>query len=98
MPREYTDPERAEIIAAWRASGLALSTFTAQRGLPHSTVWRWIYKRPTIRLPAFAEIEFVPSEVAATPLVLQLAGSGHRVEVPPGFCSETLRRQLEVVA
>jgi hypothetical protein len=40
MPREYTDPERAEIIAAWRASGLALSTFTAQRGLPHSTVWR----------------------------------------------------------
>lgn len=31
MPREPTDPERAELIADWRASGLALSTCTAQR-------------------------------------------------------------------
>lgn len=91
-----TEAEKQEIIEGWRASGLPLKKFCRERGVPARTVRYWL--RPRTEDPAptqFVDVDVVDSRLWA--FAVTLSGSGHRVEVPPGFDAKELRRLVEAL-
>jgi hypothetical protein len=84
-------------ISQWRASGLSVRAFCAQRGLATPSFYAW---RRTLAHRANEQAAFVPVQVVAdtppaqaSPLELVLA-KGRTVRVAPGFDAATLRQLL----
>ena len=94
MPLTYLirrPEEKAELVRAWRASGVPLTRFAREHGVSKSALSSWAQRDRLSRALAFREVEVV--DVAPPmPLVVTLAGSGHAVSVPPGFDAGELRR------
>lgn len=97
--RLRTEAEKRQLVAAWRRSGVPKTRFAQDRGVPASAFSRWIarYDAPTELLPAFTTVEVIPDPPAPPPLIVQVAGRGHRIEVPAGFDVGELRRLLGVL-
>ena len=93
MSHNFSIPERQALVAQWRASGLAMYKFARQHGVPFTSLRRWQLKYTE---PTFAQVELVepPSSPA---LIVELAHTGHRVHVPPGFDAAELRRLMEAL-
>ena len=89
-----TDDEKRALLVEWRASGASRTAFCKAQGISWKTLGDWSARldAPDSTVPtSFADVEVVP-DPAAWPLVLELAGSGHRVHVPPAFDVASLRR------
>ena len=100
MPyQRRTEAEKRRLVAAWRQSGLPKTRFARERDLCATVFSRWIrrYDAPGAQLPTFATVEIIPEPPAPRPLVVELASTGHRVEVPWGFDAGELRRLLGVL-
>ena len=93
MPHHVTITERQALVAQWRASGLAMYRFARQHGVPLTNLQRWQARETKL---TFARVELVnpPPKPA---LVVELAHTGHRVYVPPGFDAAELRRLMEAL-
>lgn len=91
-----SDAEKRRLLVEFRASGLTCARFAKQRGLSPNSLRQWA-ARPDLQ-PAPSKARFVDVDLvdeAVSPLlVIQIAGSGHRVEVRRGFDSGELRRLL----
>ncbi len=86
--------EKEELVAAWRRSGVSKTRFAREQGLPASAFSRWIARiEGHDDRTSFLPVHVAPEPQATAPsLVVELAGSGHRVEVPAGFHAGELRR------
>ena len=92
----------SERIARMTASGLGSKAFAEQEGINVHTLDWWRrqlrLKREetmvvTVARPRFVAVEVAPSApVASVGFVVQLGGSGHRIEVPADFDARALRR------
>lgn len=95
MPRvRRTDEQKQALLAAWRASGFGLHRFAREHGVASKSLREWSARWPV--RPTFLPVQVIPP-VRAAGLVVQLAGSGHRVEVPADFDAATLRRLVEAL-
>lgn len=93
MPHHVTITERQALVAQWRASGLAMYSFARQHGVPFTSLRRWHLKYPA---PTFAQVELADPPSSPT-LIVELAHTGHRIHVPPGFDAAELRRLMEAL-
>ena len=93
MPNHLTLPEQQALVAQWRASGLTMFQFAKQHGVSFTNLQRWQSRETKL---TFARVELVnpPPKPA---LVVELAHTGHRVHVPPGFDAAELRRLMEAL-
>lgn len=87
--------EKRELVLAWRASGLSATRFARLAGVSATSLKDWSTGLPSPGATAggtrFVEVEVV-QPVSAAPLVVEIAGTGHRVAVPMGFDANELRR------
>ena len=87
-----TASEKRRLVAAWRRSGLPRTRFALANGLAPTSFAKWVAALEG------AETRFLPVQVVASspapgePFVVELAGVGHRVEVPSTFDDAALRR------
>lgn len=94
--RSWPDQAKRDFVEAWKRSGLPKTRFAVENGLSPTSFSKWI--EPSTRLgraralTRFLPVEVVPVPVLAAPLVVQVAGSGHRIEVPAGFDGDEVRR------
>ena len=93
MPNHLTLPEQQALVSQWRASGLTMFQFAKQHGVSFTNLQRWQARETKL---TFARVELVnpPPKPA---LVVELAHTGHRVYVPPGFDAAELRRLMEAL-
>jgi len=92
--------EKQQVVDAWRRSGLPKTRFARENALPPTSLSKWIAAAEEAALPAtrFVPVHVVePSVAPAGPLVIQVAGTGHRVEVPAGFDAVELRRLVDAL-
>ena len=96
------------MLARWQRSGLTLSEFGRQRGIPVSTLtsWRQVFRRAGEEAGNGAAPENAvvltevprPANVSRTPSVLEIVlHSGHVVRVPAGADTDTLQRVLQAL-
>lgn len=85
--------EKAEFVRRWHASGLSLTRFSRMHGVSPSSLRQWSGGLPqsTLATTPFVEVELVGPQYTPA-LVVEVAGSGHRVVVPGGFDAGELRR------
>lgn len=91
--------EKKRLVEAWRRSGVARTRFARDNDLPPTAFARWCedYGSSSSGLSTdLVRVEVVP-EGPSAPLVLHLAGKGHRIEVPPGFDAADVRRLVEAL-
>lgn len=90
--------EKQALVEEWHASGLSMRAFAKAREIPQSSMQKWIgpaRKRTApdteVSMPAFLDVEVVD---APRPMAfrVEIAGSGHRVDVAQGFDAAELRR------
>lgn len=86
-----TDEEKRELLATWDASGLSGTRFAKLAGISPTSLRQWSARLDAGPPTRFVDVEVVAA-VTAPPLVIEVAGSGHRVVVPPGFDAAELRR------
>ena len=94
MPTARHSPEdRRTLVSIWRASGQSQSRFALEHGVAQSSFSKWVarYTPAPMARPTFATVEVV-DERPTPNLVVHLGSTGLRVEVPPGFDNEELRR------
>lgn len=101
--------EWAKRVERWRDSGLSAAEFGAEIGVNPRTLtyWKWLLrqegrpKRPRRDRAAKAAPAATPFvEVRTTPssATFELAlGNGRRLQIPPGFDTDTLTRLLAVL-
>ena len=90
----------SERIARMTASGLGSKAFAEQEGINVNTLDWWrrelrLKREETTALsvrPRFVAVEVAPEPLGAPGFVVQLGGSGHRIEVPADFDAGALRR------
>jgi hypothetical protein len=88
------ESEWALLVAEWRASGKARTTFAAERRVNASTLAWWtteLARRERERATRFVEV-VVAEERVAPDLVVEVVGRGVNVHVPAGFDANELRR------
>lgn len=90
-----------ELLAEQQASGLSVAAFARERGLPR---WKLYEGRQRLRKRKsrakdadFIQVHVRPVEPASSPIEVELK-AGMRVQVPPGFDEDELRRLLGVLA
>lgn len=85
--------ERDELVSRWRASGLSLTRFARTNGLSPTSLREWSGGLPSSlsATTPFVEVELVGPQCTPA-LVVEVAGTGHRVVVPGGFDAGELRR------
>ena len=87
--------EKREMVMAWRASGLSATRFARLAGVSATSLRDWSIGLPSPTATEggtrFVEVEVV-EPVPVARLVVEIAGTGHRVAVPPGFDAHELRR------
>lgn len=89
-----TDDEKRALLAEWRSSGLSRTGFCKLRSISWKTLGEWAtrFEGPVAAdQTRFVDVEIVP-DPRASPLLLELAGSGHRIQVPSDFDAVSLRR------
>lgn len=92
--RKRSPTEKRALLAAWRSSGLTRTAFCGQNGISWKSLGDWAAQLEPAAPPAaarFLTVEVVPDPTAPA-LVVELAGSGHRVTVPSDFDVVALRR------
>lgn len=92
--------EKQQVVEAWRRSGLPKTRFASENGLPPTSLTKWIAAAEDVALPAtrFVPVHIIEdTAVPAGPLVVQVARTGHRVEVPAGFDVVELRRLVDAL-
>lgn len=88
-----TAREKQRLVAAWRRSGVPRTRFALEHGVSPTSLAKWAAaadEAGTQFLPVRV-VDATPPPMAA-PFVVQLAGAGHRVEVPTDFDPGALRR------
>jgi hypothetical protein len=94
--RMRTMAEKRALVRARRESGLTRTRYALENGIPASAFSRWIERVdeavPT-RTASFLPVRVVDParDPVGPPLVVELAGVGHRIEVPVGFDAVQLR-------
>lgn len=90
--------EKTRFVAAWRVSGIGLHRFARENRISPKSLREWmaLEASPPAFLPV-AVVERAGGCVSAPSLVVQLAGVGHRVEVPVGFDAAHLRALVEAL-
>ena len=88
--------QKQALVAAWRASGMKKTPFATMNRLPVSAFSRWIERVERVEgRTQFVPVHVVEAEPAQrAPLVVELAGVGHRVLVPADFDAVALRRLM----
>jgi transposase-like protein len=93
-----TAEEKQALLEEWHASGLSMRAFAKLRGIPQSSMHKWIAPErrrrvsdTEISVAAFLDVEVVDPPRGMS-FRVELAGSGHRVDVPQGFDATELRR------
>ena len=88
-----SETEKLAIVEAWSRAGVPRTRFALEKGIPPSSLAKWIerYSPRSTSLTAFATVEVV-DERPPPNLLVHLGSTGLRVEVPPGFDTEELRR------
>ena len=87
-------------INQWRASGLSVRAFCAQRGLSSASFYHWrrVLARRAAEEPAFVPVQVVADAVPTQPSALEVVlTDGRAVRIAPGFDAATLRRLLAVL-
>ncbi len=90
--RKRTDEEERRLLLASKASGKGCNRFAAEMVAANS---RREWRDAGLLQPAFVPLRVAPEVSDSRPLVLQLAGAGHRVEVHQDFDAITLRRLVD---
>ena len=97
-----SEPERAEWVRRFQESNLSIRKFSAQNGLCHISVWRWVNRargeaNPAERsaVPAFTEIKLAPP-LERSDWVAELSLPGGKVlrlskDVPAAMLEQLLR-------
>ena len=105
----WRESDAKMVLSFWRDSGQTLSAFARQFGLSVSRLRRWRRQLDDQELPTFHPVCVVPeprgseppvwpSPSAQAPVAVELVLAGdRRVEVRPGFDTETLARVIQVV-
>lgn len=90
--------EKRELVSGWHASGLSLTRFARKHGLSPTSLRQWsrALEPSPLATTAFVQVELV-EPVAAPSLVVEVARSGHRVLVPPGFDAGELQRLVRAL-
>ena len=91
--------EKQQLVEAWLGSGVPKTRFALTEGVPPSSFAKWIRASEA---PAGLAMRLVPVQVVdeptnRVPLLVHVAGSGHRVEVPDGFDAGELRRLVDAL-
>lgn len=113
MKKKPAHRSGSELRARYRAlfdelaeSGQSLRAFARQRGLSEWTLYAWRrrlglagVRKPAQPPPRLLEVKVFPGDTGVTRggMILHLSGR-HRVELPPGFTEEELRRLLRVLS
>jgi hypothetical protein len=95
--KQATGKSGVELVAGYRASGLARKSYCSRIGIPVTTLDYYL-RRESERARKQARlvpVEIKPAETGSG-LVLDLGG-GMRVELRVGFDEDTLRRLLTVL-
>jgi transposase-like protein len=83
--RRYTVPERQQLVAAWKSSGMSAAAFGQLHGVHTSNLWRWTKqpgRKPGRRRTRMSR-DFIELRPAAKPDVVEQLADTHaaRVEV-----------------
>lgn len=98
--RIRSEREKQQLVEAWRRSGLAKTRFARENGLPPTSFTKWIEASTVVTQVAtrFVPVHVVDEAVVpAGPIVVHVARTGHRVEVPAGFDAVELRRLVDAL-
>ena len=97
--RIRSEREKQRLVAAWRKSGLPKTRFATENGLPPSMFSRWVtqHGESTPSGTRFVPVHVVEPAAPSGPLVVQLARTGHRIEVPGGFDATEVRRLADAL-
>ena len=95
MPTARFSPEeKRTLVSIWRASDPSQSRFALEHGVAQSSLSKWVarYTPAPMARPTFATVEVIDEAPPPPNLLVHLGSTGLRVEVPPGFDTEELRR------
>ena len=88
VPRRSADDWK-HIVDRYRRSGKTAKAFAAAEGLNASTLAWWCSQ---LRHASLAFVEVRVEAEPLEPIVVELAGTGHLIRVPPAFDPDHLRR------
>lgn len=92
-----TEEEKRALLERWRASGIGLYRFAKENHTSPKSLREWEARASEARAFLPVRVVELAPRVAAEPLVVELAGVGHRVHVPADFDGVTLRRLVEAL-
>ena len=94
-------PEKLQLVAAYRESGLSVRAFARQNGLPHSTLHRWVCEGRSQRSPdpqgTLLEVPNLLTPPESQPPYRLHLGPELVLEVASGFKVEELRVLLQLL-
>lgn len=92
----------AEVIAAWRASGLALAVFCRERGLDYGSCQRWKQRlaRTENQVDGSQRLTLIPVGTLGVPETGSVAVvvGRHRIELRGAFDAAVLRRAVAALS
>lgn len=100
---KITNEEKKTHIELWKESGLTKTEYARQIGINREVFYSWFrqLQKPKAPHQGFVEVDATVPKMEQTAgdhceaakIIIELPNS-HRIEVYPGFCSETLQAVL----
>jgi len=91
-------PDKQQIVAAFKESGLSLRMFANQHGLPRSTLHRWATGSCVDAQSRNAALVEVPNLLGSNPSAYRLSfPRGVMLEVPRNFAARELRMLVQLL-
>lgn len=91
-------PDKQQIVAAFKESGLSVRMFANQHGLPRSTLHRWATEGCVAAQSSSAALVEVPNLMGSNPGAYRLSfPRGMVLEVPRNFAAQELRVLVQLL-
>ena len=97
MARKYSKEEKIQYVEEYRASGLSLSQYAEETGIPKATIEDWIKEDDAY---GFGEINIKPKAQEVPRVVKKTAVFANetvRIELKEGFNKEFVLKMVEVM-
>ena len=101
MRRQFSERERAEFVAEWKATGCSMTAIAKRWGIARKTAAAWIRESGGAseagqQMPSIRFAQWVPVSSAEAPLVVQIGAA--RIEVSSGTDLNLLSRVAGVLS